>query len=376
MADGLAVRLFHGCFVGLIMLFRSLAVCLLLIFAAGFSHWFEHAGDELAIVLPDTSLTQREVPATTEETLVVNELPTQIEYTNIDAESLDMLPETAVAISTPITTSGLLSDFETLFKQTHSICFELGMTERWSETERLYRGASELERSAEDHEKNIEIESSEAGNLSTANSGHLSVNHESEGIVYGGVMSHPAMYVACHNLRYYRNLMKCNSAPAPAELAGMWRGVNVGVATLAIDRQFIKEFYYVNGCLFGDNVSVCQVSDCALLEHGWQPIIDVCTGSWERQGRFAVECPQGRGRFSHGLVLNYAAAGNGRDPARRIWDQLVKLDDNHMLGRATVRVGLAKVPVAYFVLERISVAASEKTPTPVDLPVLKVSAER
>lgn len=358
------------------MLFRSLAVCLLLIFAAGFSRWFEHAADESASTLSDNLLTQAEVPATTEETLFVNALPAQIEYTNIDAETPDMLSETSVTSFTPILTSGLLSDFGTLFEQPQSVRFELDVTEWWPETESMSSDASALERATEHHERNIEIESSEAGNLSAANSSHVSVNHELDGVVYGGVMSHPAMNVACHNLRYYRNLMRCHSAPAPAELVGMWRGVNVGVATLAIDRQFIKEFYYVNGCLFGDNVSVCQVNDCALLEHGWQPIVDVCTGNWERQGRFAVECPQGRGRFSHGLVLNYAAGGNGRDPARRIWDQLVKLDDNHILGRATVRVGLAKVPVAYFVLERITVPASEITPTPADLPVLKVSTER
>ena len=358
------------------MLFRSLAVCFLLVFAAGFSHWFEHAADESAITLSDTLLTQGEAPATTEETLIVNSLPAQIEYTDIDAESLDILPEVPVTSFTPLTTFGLLSDFGTLFEQPQSIRFELDVTEWRPETESKYSDASTLERAAEHHQKIIEIESREAGNLSAANSSHVSVNHELEGVVYGGVMSHPAMNVACHNLRYYRKLMRCHSAPAPAELAGMWRGVNVGGATLATDRQFIKEFYYVNGCLFGDNISVCQVSDCALLKHGWQPIVDICTGNWKRQGRFAVECPRGWGRFSHGLVLNYAAGENGCAPARRIWDQLVKLDDNHMLGRVTVRVGLAKVPVAYFVLERITIAASENTPTPADLPVLKVSVER
>ena len=358
------------------MLFRSLAVCLLLVFAVGFSHWFEHAADESALTLIDNSLTQGEVSATTGEAHIVNALPAQIEYTDIDAESLDILPEVPVTSFTPITTFGLLSDFGTPFEQPQSICFELGMTEWLPATESTYSGAAALELSAEQHEKALEIESSEVGNLFAANSSHLSVNLDLEGGVYDGVMSHPAMNVACHNICYYRNLMRCHSAPVPAELAGMWRGLSVGGATLAIDRQFIKEFYYVNGCLFGANVSVCEVSDCALLEHGWQPIVDVCTGNWERKGRFAVECPQGRGRFSHGLVLNYAAGGNGCAPARRIWDQLVKLDDNHMLGRVTVRVGLLKVPVAYFVLERMTVSASENTPTPADLPVLKVSVER
>lgn len=188
-------------------------------------------------------------------------------------------------------------------------------------------------------------------------------------------MSHPAMDVNRHSLRYYRNLMRCGQTPRPEEMVGMWRGVNKGVATVAIDRQFIKEFYYVGGCLFGDNIAVCQVDPCSLPNAGWQPIIDSCTGEFRRQGRFAVECPQGCGPFRHGMVLNYAAGGNGRDPSRRVWDQVVKLDDNHLLGRATIRVGFVKVPVAFFVLERISMDSVEPaTPTPVEVPVLQISA--
>jgi len=187
-------------------------------------------------------------------------------------------------------------------------------------------------------------------------------------------ISHPAMDVDRHSLRYYRNLMRCGQTPKPEEMVGMWRGVNKGVATVAIDRQFIKEFYYVNGCLYGDNISVCQVQACALPHAGWQPRIDPCTGEIQRQGRFAVECPQGCGPFRHGMVLNYAAGGNGRNPSRRVWDQVVKLDDNHLLGRATIRVGFVKIPVAFFVLERISMSPVEAVPTPVEVPVLQISA--
>ena len=151
-------------------------------------------------------------------------------------------------------------------------------------------------------------------------------------------------------------------------------GLGVVGDHVAIDRQFIKEFYYVNGCLYGDNISVCQVQACALPHAGWQPRIDPCTGEIQRQGRFAVECPQGCGPFRHGMVLNYAAGGNGRNPSRRVWDQVVKLDDNHLLGRATIRVGFVKIPVAFFVLERISMSPVEAVPTPVEVPVLQISA--
>ncbi|MGI9515752.1 MAG: hypothetical protein ACR2NP_01790, partial [Pirellulaceae bacterium] len=198
--------------------------------------------------------------------------------------------------------------------------------------------------------------------------------HEIQEMIYDVPMSHPAMYVHRFCLLQYRRMMRFGRTPHPSELAGTWRGVNKGVATMAIDRQFIKQFYYVNGRLYGDNISVHQVADSQLQQCGWRPIVDPYTGQLKRQGRFAVECPQGIGPFRHGLVLNYAAGGNGRDPSRMIWDQVVKLDDNHMLGRATIRVGLAKVPVAFFVLERIpEPTAPSQQPAPSIQPTLQVS---
>jgi hypothetical protein len=167
-------------------------------------------------------------------------------------------------------------------------------------------------------------------------------------------MTHPAMHVGNYGLLQYRRMMKFNRAPHPHELLGSWRGINKGVATVAIDQQFIKRFYLHHGQVYGDNVTVHQVPHHQLATRGWCPVLDSRTGQPFTQGRFRVECPQGIGHFRHGLVLNYRAGGNPhRDPSRVIWDQLVKLDDNHMLGRATVRAGLAKIPVAFFVLERI-----------------------
>ncbi len=171
---------------------------------------------------------------------------------------------------------------------------------------------------------------------------------------YNARMTHPAMSVHNYSLLQFRHMMKCGGTPHPSELVGTWRGVNKGIATVAIDRQFIKQFYMVNGRICGDNIVVRQVPDNQLLQCGWRPVIDGRTGQVKRQGRFAVRPPQGIGHFRHGLVLDYRAGGNPRgDRSRLIWDQVVKLDDNHMLGRATIRTGLAKVPVAYFVLERI-----------------------
>ncbi len=315
-----------------------------------------------------------EVPSKTNENQLLDTFPPQIEFANAATEFSDVSSsmESLEFVEKP----WFFVEFGSVFQQISNTFLELGAVGSFPGIDTLHDGVAERDFLANTEQKKITVETDNNGDLSVTNSSHVEPAHELEGFADDGLMSHPAMNVTCHNLRYYRNLMRCNSAPSPTELAGMWRGVNKGVATLAIDRQFIKEFYYVNGCLFGDNVSVCQVSDCALPESGWQPIVDACTGTWKRQGRFAVECPQGRGRYSHGLVLNYAAGGNGRDPSRRIWDQVVKLDDNHMLGRATVRIGLAKVPVAYFVLERIALPAIEAEPAPTEIPVLRVSAER
>ena len=140
--------------------------------------------------------------------------------------------------------------------------------------------------------------------------------------------------------------MRQHSAPHPSELQGTWRGVNKGIATLAIDKRFIKEFQVVGGQLYGDNISVNQ--------YNGQPIQDYSNGGLKRAGRFQVQQPRGIGFFRHGAILSYRNGGNGLlDPANLIEDRLVKLDDNHMLGRATANFGPIKIPVAYFVLERI-----------------------
>ena len=54
-----------------------------------------------------------------------------------------------------------------------------------------------------------------------------------------------------------------------------------------------------------------------------------------------------------GAALSYADGGNAKgDPAELLEDQIVRLDGNHMLGRAVAKFGPIKIPLAYFVLER------------------------
>lgn len=143
-------------------------------------------------------------------------------------------------------------------------------------------------------------------------------------------------------------------APQPHELAGAWRGVNKGLVRLIGYKQFIKEIE-PQGCVtFGDNIEVHQVSDDILRCCGWEPKIDRRTGLLRRNGKYKVERPDYRGRFGHGVIFNYRKGGNRKlDPRRMIVDKVVMIDDCHLLGRATVGFGKLRVPVGYFVLERV-----------------------
>ena len=168
------------------------------------------------------------------------------------------------------------------------------------------------------------------------------------------ILTHPSMNVSNYRLLQYRRMMTQHAAPHPSELQGTWRGINKGIATVAIDEQFVKRFYVEGGKIYGDNVSVHQLPHERLRQSGWQPIQDSSTAKRKRSGKFLVQDPQRFGPFRHGVVLNYRKGGNRKlDPTRLIEDKLVKLDDNHMLGRATAKFGPIKIPLSYFVIERI-----------------------
>lgn len=159
---------------------------------------------------------------------------------------------------------------------------------------------------------------------------------------------HPALETEKYSLLEYRRMMIKHSAPHPSELQGTWQGTNKGIATLAIDKRFVKDFRAQNGQVYGDNVKVQQGQ-----RDGWAPIQDQQTGAIDRGGKFLVQSPHGIGAFRHGAVLNYNQGGNRRlDPANLISDRVVKLDDNHMLGRAVAKFGPFEIPLSYFVLQR------------------------
>lgn len=162
------------------------------------------------------------------------------------------------------------------------------------------------------------------------------------------------MDVAQYRFIDLRRMLRHGETPSLQELQGRWRGVNKGVATLVIDSQFIKEIHACGCQTRGENIFVHQVPECELRARGWQPKIDTCTGQERRIGKFAVLEPNCRGPRGHAVTFFYDDPTKSKlNPERWIVDKVVKLDANHMLGRACVRVAGAQVPVAYFILERM-----------------------
>ena len=162
--------------------------------------------------------------------------------------------------------------------------------------------------------------------------------------------------VGQHRLLEYRRMFRNGVTPAPHEMTGLWRGANKGIVEIAGYRQFIKDIRPDgHGGIIGDNIQVHQLSKPGQLRlNGWQPKYDSATGGFERQGRFAVQPATGRGRFGHGATFSYADGGNRRnDPANLLVDQVVRINDHQMLGRAVAKFGPIRIPLAYFVLERV-----------------------
>lgn len=150
----------------------------------------------------------------------------------------------------------------------------------------------------------------------------------------------------------YKRIFQQSPTPTPEELIGTWRGVNKGVATLAGFKQFIKEIEPHGCATFGVNVQVHQVSNQCLRCMGWQPKFDD-NGMVEKRGRFEIK-QNGGFAAGRGLEFSYRDGGNPKmDASKLLVDKVVKINDNTMLGRASARFGLVRIPVAFFVLERI-----------------------
>ena len=157
-----------------------------------------------------------------------------------------------------------------------------------------------------------------------------------------------------NNLWHYRRLYRTGTTPQPQELAGQWNGVNKGIVEVVGYRQFVKSIDVgSNGQVYGDNIQVQQVQSSELRTNGWQTKFDYRNNLLERRGGYAVQAPTYRGYFGQGAVFSYANGNNPpKDPARLLEDQVVRIGDNHMLGRAVAKFGPIRIPLSYFILER------------------------
>ena len=153
----------------------------------------------------------------------------------------------------------------------------------------------------------------------------------------------------------WRELLRCGEAPTQEEMHGYWRGINSGRIPQRFGfSQFIKELDFIGPAPKGRNILVEQQPEPMLRSYGWQPKIDPETGEIERNGSFVFLPPDHRGRYGHGARTSYREGDNPRlAPNRFLVNRIVKLDDDHLLGQATVKVGRVQIPVGYFFLERI-----------------------
>lgn len=130
--------------------------------------------------------------------------------------------------------------------------------------------------------------------------------------------------------------------PAVDSLAGWeFRGWNTpAFAKILGIQEFVKGFYRsANGALYGYNR---------------QP------GKEKRFGFYRVDAVDAAARdnaYLHALLLDYGRGGGTLlDPTTRLRDYLVRVErgsDELLLGKAYVAAGPLRVPVSYFLLERL-----------------------
>ena len=156
----------------------------------------------------------------------------------------------------------------------------------------------------------------------------------------------------------WRNLLRCGQAPTKEEMNGYWRGLNSGRVPQRFGfSQFIKELDFMGPTPHGRNILVEQQPVDCLPDYGWQPKIDAETGEIKRHGSFVFLPPDHRGQYGHAARTSYREGDNPRlAPNRFLLNRIVKLDDDHLLGQATVKVGRVHIIVGYFFLERIPAA--------------------
>ena len=118
-------------------------------------------------------------------------------------------------------------------------------------------------------------------------------------------------------------------------------------------RRFIKGFRSINGTVHGYNVSVTGTD----LDLPW--VARLQRGGRREWAPFAVTLADrtADGPYSDALLLDYGAVENPEPGLpRRLRDYLVAVSpgsDEILLGQAYVVLGRLRVPVGWFVLERL-----------------------
>jgi hypothetical protein len=143
--------------------------------------------------------------------------------------------------------------------------------------------------------------------------------------------------------------------PDPDALAG-WehRGMNTAAFTKVLGiKKFIKGFYRnAAGQLFGYNIPVVQDADSEPWRYKHE--------APRRFGFYRVDPVDPATRdnaYLNALLLDYGRGGShDLDPTSRLRDYLVRVErgsDELLLGKALVAVGPLRVPVGFFLLERL-----------------------
>lgn len=144
-------------------------------------------------------------------------------------------------------------------------------------------------------------------------------------------------------------LIQQGQGPDPETMDGPWLGINKGCAAACVGWiQDIKVFQTSNGCRSGYNVAVHQVPISRLECDGWEPKTKLLSDQPKTLGKFCVlepKCP------CLPLKLDYTQAGNPcYDPSHVLVDDLVLIQENLVLGKASAMIAGKKIGVAYFVL--------------------------
>jgi hypothetical protein len=149
-------------------------------------------------------------------------------------------------------------------------------------------------------------------------------------------------------------MMDCCPSPNVEGLVGTWRGVNKGLGPAAAGlHQDVKVFTRCGGHIEGHNILVQQVKVEELASTGWKPKQSLFGQPLPPVGHFLVTAEPSRSNTRGNVVLDYDQPANRIvDPTRYLLDELVEIEPNLLLGRAYVTMGTARMPVAYFALER------------------------